>query len=222
MTTDERTEYIRDELLNRPSEDDLFTFPDDYYAALTRAANFYYGKVASHLPEMFYQTDLVTSNAAGDTYAMDDDHMGELEVWLPPGPPSARQLSNVLPDSGVFGFYLEGRNIRLTRRRVYTPGLYVRRVPQTIDELDADTNSPLPLYCEEAECLYAAYLMANKPGFLGNKEDLKRRAREAWSGDKEDASDMGVLGIISRQAATQGHQTAAGVGSGPWYEGIPG
>lgn len=222
MTTNERAAHIRDTLLNRPTEDDLFTFPTDYYNALTRAANYFRSKVASHFPELFYETAVVTSNAAGDTYALSDDHMGELEVWLPPGPPSGRQMSNVFPDSGAFGFYVEGRNIRLTRAKVFDPGLYVRWVPQTVTPLDDTHNSPLPLYCEEAEMLYAAYLLAQKPGFLGDKEDLRVRAIRAWSGDPDDPSDMGVLAIISRQAATQGHQTAAGVGYAPWWDGISG
>jgi hypothetical protein len=222
MTTDERVTYIRDELLNRPSEDDLFTSPTSFYDALTRAANHYYQKVAAHFPELLYQTETVTSDADGDTYTLSDDHIGELEVWAPPGPPSGRQLSNVLPDSGAFGFYIEGRDLRLTHARVYSPGLYIRWVPATVTPLDATTASPLPLYCEEAECLHAAYLLSKKPGFLGNPEDFRIRARNAWAGDPDDPSDMGVLGIISRQAATQGHQTAAGSGYAPWWSGIPG
>jgi hypothetical protein len=221
MTTVEMAEYVRDELLNRMSEDDLFAYPDDYHAALTRAAKFYRDRIASHYPELLYETDPVSGDSAGEVYAMDDDHMGELEVWTPPGPPSGYLLSNVLPDSGVFGYYVEGRNIILTSPRVYTPGLYVRRVPATFTDLDGTNNSPLPSYCDEVICQRAAYLMAKKPGFLGNPRLYEEEAIKLWSGDRSDPSDMGVLGIISRQNATQGHQTAADLGSMPWYKRIP-
>jgi len=221
MTATEMAAYIRDELLNRPSEDDLFTYPTSYYAALTTAAKFYRDRIASHHPELLFEIETFDGDAAGEVYALDDDHMGEMEVWTPPGPPSGYMLSNVLPDSGLHGYYIEGRDIVLTSPRVYTPGLYVRWIPATFEALDSDTNSPLPSYCDEMICQRAAYIMSRKPGFLGNSSLYENEAIKLWSGNPDDPSDMGVLGILSRQNATQGHQTAADLGSLPWYKRIP-
>lgn len=220
MNTDEMVTRVKDELLNRPDEDDLFLFPDDYYSALTRSARYYYKQVAGHYTDLLYVTQVVTSSDGGESYDLPDDHFGEMEIWLPPGPPRGAMLVNVLPDAGRLGFYTEGRKIRLTVARLYTPGLYVRWVPATVATLNDSRNSPLPSYCDEAVCLRAAYEMAKRPGCLADADDFARRARTEWSGDPDDRSDMGVLGIISRQAATQGEQTAAGSGSDAWWRGI--
>lgn len=220
MTTDEMVSRVRSELLNRPDEDDLIVFPDDYYSALSTAERGLRAKIVGHYPELLYTTAVATTSDGGRTYDLTDDHMGSIEIWTPPGPPSGRLLSNVLPESRTFGYYHEGRKLVLNYPRVFTPGLYVRWIPAEQTPLSATQNSRLPLYCDEAICLNAAYQLASRPGFLGDAEDFRRRARVEWSGDPDDTSDMGVLGIISRQAATQGHQTAIASGDGAWWRGI--
>lgn len=220
MRTDEMVARVKGPLLNRPDEDDLFLFPDDYYGALTQAANWVYRKIAAHYPELLYQTTIATTEDGGQTYALPDDHHGEIEIWTPPGPPRGYMLYNVLPDSAQAGFYLEGRKIVLTFPQLYAPGLYIRWMPASVPRLNDQTNSPLPVYCDEMVCLRAAYELAGRPGFGGNPDEFRVKANREWAGDSDDPSDTGILGILSRQAATQGNQTASDGGDGRWWRAI--
>ncbi|MHC4609926.1 MAG: hypothetical protein ACYS7M_06220 [Planctomycetota bacterium] len=204
--------------LNRPQDDDLFVFPDEYYSALSRAHTRFRKKVAEHRPELIYQSTTLTSSDGGDTFTLTDSHLGEMLLFFSPGPPRGRPLRPATPE-GVGDYWQEGLDIKMIRS--YNDTLYVRWVPSTVANLDGDaSDSTLPGYCDEAIIWWACYLMSKKPGFLGNPETFKAEADREWRGDDNDPSDMGILGTISRQSAHQAWEGVSDEYEGAWWRGI--
>ncbi len=223
MTTLKLIADLKGQVLNRPTDDDLFVTLD-FENSLTRAEAFWYRQVATHFPDLLkVEATVIASLDSGRTYVMTDDHYGELEVMTPPGFPTGQPLVQVLPESGTFGFYIQGRNIKLTHKKSYNPGLYLRWVPATLAQLKSTetiVNPQLPAYFNDAYLYQAAYYLAQKPGFIGDAEFFAQKAAAEWDGNPQSLSDSGLLGTLSRQYAAQGFQSSGSVG-GPWYKGIP-
>lgn len=219
MTTSDLVSRLKNEELNRPSDDDLFTDPDDYHGALTKAQRYFYRRTASHYPGVLVtEKGPISSDDDGRTYDLGDDHYSEMEVWTPPGPPTGTIIPPAVPESGDFGYYTEGQLLKLTRKKDYSPGIYIRWVPATVPPVDNNNDPTLPNYFEDALVFRAAYHLAKKPGYLGDPDSFKDDAREEWAGDPEDPSDAGLLGTLSRQSAHRGRE---GRGSPlPWYKRI--
>jgi hypothetical protein len=203
VTTPEATERLR-EALNRPQDDDLFVYPDEYYTALSKAQRYYYRQIAQHAPELLYVTTTITTADSGRTYDLDADHYGEIELWAPPGPPTGDLIYPSLPEQRRYGWYIEKQKVKLTVAKVYSPGIYVRYIPANPTDVDGDTDPLLPNYFDEALIARAAYGMALKPGFLGDPRAFKKLARDEWSGDPDDPSDLGLLAILKNQATLSG------------------
>lgn len=205
--------------MNRPEDDDLFGFPDEYYAALSQAHRYYRRLFAQHRPDLIYLSDTLTSGDGGNTFTLADDHYGEMLLFRSPGPPTGEPMVPSSPESAGH-YWQEGRTIHMIYK--YDGTMYVRWVPATIADLGGDnSDSTLPEYCDDAIIERACYLLAQKPGFLGNPEVFKTNALREWSGDPDDPSDMGVLGIISRQSAHQAYE-GAGDYYVPWWRGMGG
>jgi hypothetical protein len=221
MTTANLITALKGPILNRPTDDDLFADPGDFEVALTRAEAFWYRQVATHFPELLKVTSsAIASSDGGTTYLLTDDHYGDLEVYTPPGPSSGELIVKALPESQIFGFYVEGRNLKLTYVKNYTPGIYVRWVPATLTALASGvTNPALPAYFEDAYLYRAAYYLAQKPGFIGDPEFFRMQARAQWDGEQDSMSDSGLLGTLSKQYASQGFESIGGA-SVPWYKNI--
>lgn len=203
--------------LNRPDDDDLFSFPDEYYSKLSQAHRYYRRLFAQHRPELIYSNTTLTSSDGGSTFVLTDDHYGEMLLYRAPGPPQGRVFVPTQPE-GSGHYWQEGRNIRMLTP--YDDTLYVRWVPATVADLAPEnSDSTLPAYCDDAIIERACYLLAQKPGFLGDPNVYLRNSIREWTGDPDDPSDMGVLGIISRQSA---HQAWEGSGDyeTPWWRGI--
>lgn len=202
-------------LLNRPEEDDLFDYPTEYHAALTRAYRHFRMKVAQVYPYLIYERATVTSSDGGNTFTLADDHYGEMQVWDVNGPPNGYLLTPSDPYGGN-DFWMEGRNIKMIYP--YKNDLTVLYVPATTTALD-DANDPtLPEYFFEPMANQAAAYLARKPGYLGDPEVFFLRARNEWSGDGRDPSDNGILGSLRRQSAQNAYRTTAV--ARPWWRGI--
>ncbi len=221
MGTTELIADLKGPILNRPTDDDLFTSPTDYEGALTRAEAYWYRQVATHFPDLLkIVSSAIASSDGGETYLLTDDHYGELEVYSPPGPPTGQTIIQALPESSVFGFYVQGRNLKLTYAKDYTPGIYVRWVPVTLAALtDASEDPHLPDYFKDAYLYRAAYYLSQKPGFIGDPGYFKALATQEWDGDQDSMSDAGLLGTLSRQYAAGGYQSIV-TGVTPWYKNI--
>lgn len=213
-------------ILNRPEDDDLFSDPNDYYEALERAQQFYRRQIVSHYPGLLVETSsAISSDDGGESYDLPDQHLGEMEVWTPPGPPNGNVIPPVVPEAHAFGYYVEdtgetGPTLYLTHERSYDPGIYLRWIPASAPTVDADTDPVLPAYMDDMLVFRAAYEMASRPGFLGDPNYYKTRAAHEWGGDPEVPSDAGVLGTLSRQSAHHGLETHGDAGR-PWYKRIP-
>ncbi len=220
MTTTLLIVDLKGPILNRPTDDDLFA-TGDFEAALTRSEAYWYRLVATHFPDLLkVEATVIASVDGGRTYLMTDDHYGELEVMTPPGFPTGQPLVQVLPESATFGFYVQGRNLKLTFTKNYNPGIYLRWVPATVVALATGGPDPvLPTYFNDAYLYQAAYYLAQKPGFIGDAEFFAQKASAEWDGNPNSLSDSGLLGTLSRQYAAQGFQSV-GSASAPWYKGI--
>lgn len=219
MTVAQMVAELRDEVLNRPADDSLFDDPGDYEGALSKAHRYFYRKAAVHAPELLYVTATVTGDAEGRRYTLSDDHFGEIEVWNETGPPNGLRYLPARPDSDVVGYYLEGRDIVLTRKRVHTPGLKVRWVPSTVADLaTGGQQSLLPTYFDDALIFYAASLLAAKPGSMLNSGYFRGLAMAEWRGSPDDPSDYGLLGQLKRQMLDTGYQSATDHAARPWYK----
>jgi hypothetical protein len=221
MLTADLITALKGRILNRPTDDDLFADPGDYEAALTRAEAFWYRQVATHYPDLLKVTSAaIASSDGGRTYPLTDDHYGELEVFTPPGPAQGQTIVKTLPESSVFGFYIEGQNLKLTFIKDYSPGIYVRWTPSSLTALESGVQNPvLPAYFEEAYLYRAAFYLAQKPGFIGDPNFYNAQAMAEWDGDPNSMSDAGILGTLSRQYAAQGYESIV-VGGTPWYKNI--
>jgi hypothetical protein len=206
-------------MLNRPEEDDLYAWPEEYYQALSKANRKIYKKIAQHNPKLVMTETTKTSADAGLTYDLGDFHLGLMEVWSPPGPPTGERLPPANPDSGYFGWWIDGTDLRFTRQQLYSP-IYIRWVPETIADLTAGDDHALPAYCEDMLEYEAEFLMANKQGFPGDPRKFSQLADWEWRGRDTDPSDMGILGTIKKLALSQGFESAAGATGQPWYRGI--
>jgi hypothetical protein len=214
MTTEQMAWEMVQEL-NRPEEDDLFVFPDEYYKALSKAHRYYRRLFAAHRPDLIYDATTVATTDGGETFLLTDDHYGEMLLFRSPGPPSGRPMVPSTPEGGGH-YWQEGRTIRMLS--TYDGTLYVRWVPATVTALDGSNDSTLPVYCDDAILQRACFYMAQKPGFLGNPEVFKANSQTEWAGDPSDPADMGVLGIIMRQSAHQAYEGVSDdVGDGPWW-----
>lgn len=203
--------------LNRPDDDDLFSFPDEYYAALSKAHRYYVRLFAMHRPELIYSSTTATSSDGGYTFSLTDDHYGEMLVFGSPGPPTGRVFVPSTAE-GRGHYWQEGKTLRFLNP--YSNTIYIRWVPATISDLDGDTDSGLPAYCDDAIIERACYYLALKPGFLGNPEVYLQAALREGSGDPSDPADMGVLGIISRQSAHQAYEGGSDDYESAWWRGI--
>ena len=223
MTTLDLIADLSGKILNRPTDDNLFTDPDDYEEALTRAEAYWYRACATHYPDLLkVESSVVASTDGGASYLLIDDHYGELEVCTPPGFPTGQTIVQALPESASFGFYVQGRSLRLTYKKNYNPGIYLRWVPATLTPLKSTAvivDPSLPAYFRDAYLYQAAYYMAQKPGFIGDAEFFAQKATAEWDGDPNSISDAGLLGTLSRQYATGGYQSIV-TGNVPWYKGI--
>lgn len=204
------------ERLNRPEDDDLFEMPREYHTALSRSHRYYKRKFVEHRPDLIYESTTLTSSDSGETFLLTDDHLGELLLFRSPGPPNGRPFVPSTPE-GNGHYWQEGRTLRFLYP--YDGTLHVRWVPATIPDLDQGRDSQLPSYCDDAIIERACYYLAQKPGFLGAPEVYKANAAREWRGEPDDPSDMGVLGIISRQSAHQAYETLGGFYE-PWWRNI--
>jgi hypothetical protein len=225
MRAEDAAKDIRRRILNRPNDDDLFDYPSDYFHALTVAVAWMKRKIAAQYPAMLYETFGVIAPDEGSArdpqvFTLPDDHLGEIEVWTPPGPPRGRLVYSTLPEEQAHeGAYMQGRQIIFPRKRFH-PGIYVRWIPATHEIKERETDTNLPAYTDEAVKQYAAYIMARKPGSLLQAESYLAAANAEFDGDRNSISDEGILGRISRQVANQAMATAAYVPIRPWYRGI--
>jgi len=222
MTTDDMRARVRDRLLNRPSEDDILTDPDDYYDALTEARDELRRKIVSINEDVLLEEKTITTSDGGETYDLGGDHLGELQVWAPPGPPNGRMILPGFAEHTIAGevrYWLEGTTLKLTAKKKFTPGLTVLWVPAVKPSLDADNNHELPQYVEQAMMFKAAENLARKPGLMVNATVYRQEFIREWSGDPDDVSDNGLVGILSRQSVYQGSRTAPR-GPQPWWRGI--
>jgi len=206
------------QLLNRPDEDDLFVFPEEYFEKMSVAHRRIRGKITEHAPGLLVTTDTFTSTDGGETYELGDYHFGNLEVYAEPGPPNGERIPPASPDSAYFGFWIDGTTLHLTLARDYT--LYVRWVPETISDLDAENDHTLPRFCEQMLVYETAYLLAQKRGFAGDPNEYRALSNKEWHGDPTDPSDVGILGRIKKNAAGRGYETHAGVMGAPWWKRI--
>lgn len=191
--------------VNRPEQDDFFDYPDEFYAALTEAADSLRRRAVHQAEDLFreeYATPLTAQDSTGETYLLPDDHFGEIMLFTPPGPRRGELLPpvNHYPVNRV-GYFQNGRTIKLTRPKVYSPGLYLVWIPKNTDPIDQNNDSPLPSYFDYAIIYEAARILAEKPGSLINSAGFKARADAEWRGDPDRLDDTGILGILARQRA---------------------
>lgn len=207
-------------LLNRPDEDDFYQWPEEYFEALNRAQKKVRRMIAQHEPELLVEETTKTTSDSGLTYDLGDHHLGQIEVWAPPGPPTGERIPPANPDSPYFGFWVDGTDLRFTQQKEYSGGVYIRWTPATVTAMVPGGTHVLPAFCEDMLEYEAAYLMSLKTGFPGDPNRFAELSIREWKGDPRDPSDMGILGIIKRDAASRGFETAAGATSRPWYRGI--
>lgn len=221
VTRKQAEEIIQDvrNLLNRPEEDDFFQYPEEYLVALNKAHKRIYRKIAQTWPEILMQSTTKTSADSGLTYDLGDFHLGQMEVWAPPGPPTGERIPPALPDSAFFGFWVDGTTLKFTVQQDYNP-LYIRWVPETVTDIESGATHVLPSFCEDMLEYETAGLLSQKQGFPGSAMKFTALAAREWRGDPIDPSDMGILGTLKRQAASQGYETAAGPTAQPWWRGI--
>lgn len=217
MTTEQMVEQMV-RRLNRPADDDLFEYPLEYYSALSEAHRYYYRLFAAHRADLIYQTTTLTSSDGGQTFTLADDHYGEMLLFRTPGPPNGRPFVPSNPE-GAGHYWQEGRTLHFLTS--YDNTLHVRWVPAAVPDLDGDSDSLLPAYCDDAIIQWACFVLAQKPGFLGNPQVFQANSIREWSGDQNNPADMGVLGIISRQSAHQAWEGSSDYDS-PWWRGIGG
>lgn len=229
--TDALVARIKGQDLNRPDTDDLLS-DADYYDAIDQAVKKIREKVAAMVPGYLKQTDTVTSTDDGETYDLADisgvsagDHLGDIDVWTPPGPPDGYVLGETNPRGGLEGYWLEGNVLHLTYPKDYSPGLYVRWIPAEITQVDADgdgdaENDPdLPARFDTAIRYYAAAELASRPGLVVDHNALMEKFRREWRGDRNDPSDIGLLGILKASTSSSGSAHLRGTPS-RWWSGI--
>ena len=192
--------------LNREEDDDLYDSPTEYEWALSEANEYFYHQVAQFRPEILHKDLTVSAGSDHRTYTLTDDHLGEMIVFIAPGPPDNRTVLRPSTADQTGHYYQQGRELRFFNR--IDSDILVKWIPANIPGLTvAAVNSGLPTYLHVAIVEYACYLLAQKPGFLGNPEVWKREAFRAWRGDPENAADTGALGIIRKQDAYDGWTT---------------
>jgi hypothetical protein len=218
-SVEELAQNVRDMHLNRPNEDDLILWPEEYFKAMSKAHRRIYQQIAKVNPKILVTSATFTSADSGATYELANHHFGEMEVYAPPGPPTGARIYPALPDSNYFGWWVDGTTLKFTQSQNYSP-LYVRWTPDSVEDLNADSEHLLPAFCEDMLEYETAKLLADKPGIAINPQKYEVKANEEWLGRQSDPSDTGILGIIKRVGASQGIETAAGVGEQPWWRGI--
>ncbi len=218
-TVEELAQNVRDMHLNRPEDDDLIVWPEEYFRAMSKAHRRIYQQIAKINPKFLVTSATFTSSDAGLTYDLGDFHFGEMEVYEPPGPPTGARIYPANPDSGYFGWWVDGTTLKFTWQRDVT--LYVRWTPDSVADLNADSAHLLPAFCEDMLEYETAKLLAEKPGIAVNPQLFEVKANEEWKGRRSDESDTGILGIIKRVGASQGIEGADGTGYQPWWRGIP-
>lgn len=218
MRAEDAAKDVRRRLLNRPGDDDLHQYPDDYFHALTLAVAWMRRKIAAHAPGLLYETiGPIASTDAGLTYLLPDDHLGEIEIWTPPGPPRGRLLHSSDPEGHAYeGAYIQGRTITMLTKTRFSPGLYIRYIPATREIVERDYDIELPEFTDEAVKQYAAYLMAKKPGSLLDSQSFLDCANREFDGDPNSTSDDGIIGRLKRVSANQASSSAMGYAR-PWY-----
>ncbi len=219
--TEELAQIIAKDELNRPDDDSFFQYPEAYYRALSTAHKWLRDKIAEFAPELVVTETSKTSADSGLTYELDDFHMGQLEVWAPPGPPRGTTIPPALPESPYFGFFVDGTTLRFTSQKLYSP-LYIRWIPETLPAMTAEVEHTLPAFCEPCLIKRASYIMAGKSGFLGDPMKYKREADYLWSGDPEEPSDSGILGKIQKASAYEGLEASVSHEEQPWWRGLSG
>lgn len=210
--------------LNRPTEDDLLGFPDAYFRALGKAHRYIRRKVAEHEPQVLMPDSptLVTSSDNGETFDLGDFYIGSVGVWEPPGPPDGLPILPALPEQSRHGYWIDGTVLHLTRAKDYSPGLYITGITVTSDfPSDEADEHDLPPYCEDALVLRAAYELATTPGMAVDAMSYKRRFENEWKGDRDDPSDMGILGLLKRRSNFGGVETAVDEFDRPWWRNLP-
>jgi hypothetical protein len=212
--------------LNRPDDDDILDETGDlgqYYTALTTERDKARGKVVDHAPHLLVEeTTLTADDGTGETYTLEDDHLGSLELYAPPGPRTGRRIYPGSPGMAEERFWMEGRIIRMTLPRSFSPGLYVRWIPVTVDAIDSDsTDSGLPLFMDDYLVLATAARLARRPGLGVDFRVFENLRDEAWLGRRGDPSDTGLLNTLKKHAANVGVE-AQGAGGSPWWHGVPG
>lgn len=217
-TVEELAQNVRDMHLNRPTEDDLLVWPEEYFKAMSKAHRRIYQQIAKVNPKMLVTSTTFTSTDSGATYELGNNHYGEMEIYEPPGPPTGARIYPCNPDSNYFGWWVDGTTLKFTWQRDIT--LYVRWTPDTVADLNADSTHLLPAFCEDMLEYETAKLLAEKPGIAMNPGKFEKMSNEEWLGRQSDPSDTGILGIIKRVGASQGIETGAGVGEQPWWRGI--
>lgn len=215
-SVEELAANVRDMHLNRPEEDDLIQWPDEYYRAMSKAHRRIYGMIAKVNPKILVTETTFTSSDEGLTYDLGDFHFGEMEVYEPPGPPTGARILPANPDSRYFGWWMDGTELRFTTQKLYSP-LYVRWVPETVADITSEGAHLLPAFCEDMLEYETARLLASKPGVALDPRKFEAWANEEWKGRPSDESDTGILGILKRQGASQGIETAARLSGQPWW-----
>ena len=225
MNGKQLAEAVRQEL-NRPDDDDILDPVGNliqYYDALTRERDQLRRKVATHAHHLLVvEVTVAAVNSTGETYLLTDDHLGELQIFAPPGPRTGRRIYPGSPGMADERFWMEGRVVRMTLPRVYTPGIYVRWVPATADAIEvSSTGSGLPVFCDDYLIAGAAARLARRPGLGVDFRVFEEKRDEEWIGRRGDPSDVGILGILKKHAANVGVE-AGGAQGAPWWRGLTG
>lgn len=214
-------ERVQEEL-GRPDHDDMFDPDGDgsqYFRALTESLLRLRGKVAEFAPELLYEeTTVAADDSAGSSYTLTDDWLGELELWTPPG--VGRGLRILPGEPARYGeqrYWLEGRKAHMAIGRVYTPGIYVRWIPQTVADIDdSSADSGMPQYMDRWLIFDAAASLARRPGANLDYQAFDILRDEEWFGRRGDPSDVGILGHLTRLGYGQGRKHLGG-GRYPWW-----
>ena len=190
-TGTELSEDVR-RLLNRPDDDDLLDPANDldtYLGELGRARDRARQKIVMHAPNLLYETVTVgASDAEGTYYTLSDDHLGELQVYAPPGARTGIRIYPGQPGMYDQRFWMEGRNMYLTQPRVYSPGLYVRWIPATADSVTKTSDSSLSSFMDWFLIYDAAAQLAKRPGIGVDFRVFDAMRDEEWVGRRGDPS----------------------------------